>query len=247
MLIFADCYSEDWPVNNQDAQKTILCYGDSNTWGYVPNNIHNIMTHKKRYPRSIRWPGQLQKLLGDNYYVIEEGLNGRTTNLNYKFPPDRNGATYLPPCLYTHAPIDLVILSLGGNDLKTYFHRSAIDICDGLENLVTIIKKSLYGCNMQEAPQILIVSQEIPLPISEKAVDEDGVFFFENAIERAKSLVGLYSTLAEKTGCYFLDVSQDIQPSKIDGVHLDAEGHGKFAILVKNKLNEIQFNPFTPN
>ena len=105
------------------SQKTILCYGDSNTWGFTPIDAVIPITNKKiapikRYNRKEKWTGRLQKLLGENYYVIEEGLNGRTTNLNYHIPPDRNGKTYLPPCLYTHAPIDLVILALGTNDLN---------------------------------------------------------------------------------------------------------------------------------
>ena len=102
-------------------QRTILCYGDSNTWGYVPQSPAEKNLTIQRYPRHIRWPGILQNLLGEKFHVVEEGLNSRTTNLDYPIPPDRNGKTYLPSCLYTHAPIDLVILALGGNDLKNSF------------------------------------------------------------------------------------------------------------------------------
>jgi len=88
-------------------QKTILCYGDSNTWGFVPSTEgYGPTANKKplrfqRYSRDERWTGRLQKLLGEDYYVIEEGLNGRTTNINSLLPPNRNGKTYLPPCLYS--------------------------------------------------------------------------------------------------------------------------------------------------
>lgn len=51
--------------------KTILCYGDSNTWGNVPSSF-------LRYPRDVRWPAVLQNLLGEDYEVISEGLCGRT-------------------------------------------------------------------------------------------------------------------------------------------------------------------------
>ena len=57
--------------------KTILCYGDSNTYGYNP-------VTGGRWPEDIRWTGRLQQLLGDEYKVIEEGCNGRTTM--YKAP-----------------------------------------------------------------------------------------------------------------------------------------------------------------
>lgn len=53
----------------------IMCYGDSNTWGWMP--VENIPT--TRYASNVRWTGVLQKELGDKYQVVEEGLNGRTT------------------------------------------------------------------------------------------------------------------------------------------------------------------------
>lgn len=98
---------------------TILCHGDSNTWGYVPSGDYTKGI--ERYSRNIRWPGALQSYLGnDYYYIIEEGLNSRTTNIDYQVQPNRNGKTYLPPCLYSHSPINFVILALGGNNLKSY-------------------------------------------------------------------------------------------------------------------------------
>jgi len=78
--------------------KSILCYGDSNTWGYVAGKFNLQTQYMERYPRDIRWTGRLQKLLGDQYYVIEEGLNGRSTNVDSDIPPDRNGKNYLLPC-----------------------------------------------------------------------------------------------------------------------------------------------------
>ena len=53
-------------------QKNILCFGDSNTWGFPPDC-------GARYDRKTRWPGVLQDALGDAFYVIEEGLPWRNT------------------------------------------------------------------------------------------------------------------------------------------------------------------------
>jgi lysophospholipase L1-like esterase len=218
-------------------QKTILCYGDSNTWGYVPNLAH--LQTKSRYSRKERWTGLLQTMLGEDYYVIEEGLNSRTTNLDYVVPPDRNGKTYLPPCLYSHAPIDLVVLALGGNDMKTYFDRTAEEIKNGLAELIDIIQTSEYGSEMKQAPKLLITSLLIPLPIAENHVDENGILFFKGAIKKAKALVGLYSQLAEEKNCFYLDLSNDIVPSEIDGVHLNEHGHKKCAEIMFKKIQEI--------
>lgn len=221
-------------------QKTILCYGDSNTWGYVPFDVSkNTNLTIKRYSRDIRWPSVLQKKLGENYYIIEEGLNGRTTNINYHFDPDRNGKTYLPSCLYTHAPIDLVILALGGNDLKIYFSRKPEDIREGMAELINIVQLSRYGVGMQEAPKILIIPPPIPHSSGEEFTDENGIVLFKGAIDKAKMLVKLYEELAKEKKCYFLDISKDIYPPSIDGLHIDHVGHIKLAEMISKKIKSI--------
>ena len=217
--------------------KNILCYGDSNTWGYVPQCDHT--QQKSRYPRDIRWPGALQTLLGEDYYVIEEGLNSRTTNLDYPPPPERNGKTYLSPCLYSHAPIDLIILALGGNDTKTYFNRSANDIKDGLADLIDVIQASTYGKELIGPPQILITTCVIPLISIEDVQDENGVKFMKGAVKKSQELVGLYAELARDKSCHFVDLSKDVMPSDHDGVHFDELAHKKCAELVRNKIQEI--------
>lgn len=226
-------------LNAEIIMKTILCYGDSNTWGFIPcaENYRSLST--KRYPRDVRWPGRLQQLLGSQFHVIEEGLNSRTTNLDYQVPPDRNGATYLPPCLYSHAPIDLVILALGGNDLKSYFGRTPADVCNGMRALIDIIQNSQYGSEMQSAPDILLLSQPIPLPIAEEYVDEAGNHVFENLVARAQALVPLYQMLARDKQCHFLDLSDDVKPSAFDGAHLDKSAHIACADLVHQTVLTI--------
>ena len=101
--------------------KHILCFGDSNTWGFIPTIFDYETFHMERYSRDLRWPGFMQNLLGNDYFVIEEGLNGRTTNVEYPDIQGRSGTSYLEPCLYTHSPLDLVIILLGVNDLKVIF------------------------------------------------------------------------------------------------------------------------------
>lgn len=218
-------------------QKTILCYGDSNTWGFIPQSDHTLP--KKRYPRAIRWPGALQALLGDDYHIIEEGLNSRTTNLDHAPPPDRNGKNYLPPCLYTHAPIDLVILALGGNDTKTYFNRTAEDIKNGLAELVDIIQSSKYGIDLTQAPKVLIITPAIPYAFIEEFEDENGVSFLQGAVKKSEQLISLYETLAQEKNCYYLDLSKEVLPSKIDGVHYDKSAHLKCAEMLAAKIQSV--------
>ena len=109
--------------------KTILCYGDSNTYGYDPSC-------GLRYPENIRWTGRLAKILGSEYKIVEEGCNGRTTIFDDPIEGWKNGRDYLRPCLNSHKPVDIVIMMLGSNDMKEMFHASAEDIAYGAETLV---------------------------------------------------------------------------------------------------------------
>src|SRR5258705_7738093 len=90
--------------------KTVLCFGDSNTWGYVPGS------DGERFPPDSRWPRRLARALGDEWEVIAEGLNGRTATVDSPVADGRNGLTYLLPCLQSHMPLDVVVIYLGTND-----------------------------------------------------------------------------------------------------------------------------------
>src|SRR6185436_143967 len=97
--------------------KTILCFGDSNTWGFIPESITEPFW--RRHAPDVRWPGVLARELGSGYSVIEEGLGGRTTVHDDPVMGNRNGSLHLPPCLESHKPLDLVVLMMGTNYLKS--------------------------------------------------------------------------------------------------------------------------------
>ena len=116
-------------------EKSVLCFGDSNTWGYIPLTAGRLL-------RSERWPGILQKSLGDSYYVIEEGLNGRATVFDEPFRDGRNARTTLLAVLESHAPLDLLIIMLGTNDLKHHLNVSAHESARGINALLQIATNS---------------------------------------------------------------------------------------------------------
>src|SRR5215208_827241 len=130
--------------------RTVLCYGDSNTWGYEPATGN-------RFPEDMRWPGVLARELGEGFRVIEEALNGRTTVRDDPVEEYKNGKDYLSPCLESHAPLDLVIIALGVNDLKARFFASASDVADGAGVLVSIARRSGSGPNGRP-PAVLLVA-----------------------------------------------------------------------------------------
>lgn len=131
--------------------KTIVCYGDSNTWGF------NAAT-TTRHPHDVRWTGVLSAELGAGYRVIEEGLNGRTTNLDDTIELNRNGLTYLAPCLESHAPIDAVTIMLGTNDLKSRFNRNPADAAQAANLLCEIARSMRVGPDGGTARVLMITS-----------------------------------------------------------------------------------------
>lgn len=209
--------------------KTILCYGDSNTWGYKPDGTG-------RYPKHIRWTSVLQNELGGSYDVIAEGLNGRTTVWNDPVRGEyRNGKSYLLPCLHTHKPIDLVILFLGSNDLKCRFSVSSYEIAQSVEMLVNIIKKSETGPNMN-SPEILVIIPP-PLLIPKEARKSDHLIpEFVKAAEKSKHFSKDFTEVLSRQ-CHLIDSSKLIKTSEIDGMHLDSESH---AILGKEVAKYIK-------
>jgi lysophospholipase L1-like esterase len=189
----------------------IVAFGDSNTWGYDPAT-------GGRFPRAQRWPTVLQRELGADFEVIAEGLNGRTTVHEDPTDPYRCGADALPPCLMSHAPVDLVILSLGCNDLKKRFSFSAFDIAEGVGRLLFLARA--YGRGPDEGPpKILVVA---PPPIAKLTGFAE---MFEGGQEKSVLLGQRYRDVAEREGVAFLDAGQVIRCSDLDGIHYEADQH----------------------
>lgn len=206
--------------------KTVLCYGDSNTYGFNPLN-------GLRYPKEVRWTGRLQQLLGENYTIIEEGCNGRTTIFEDPVEGWKRGLDYLRPCLNTHKPVDIVILMLGTNDLKELFAADAVDVAGGADILVGVIQE--FSQQKQGfAPEIILVS---PPWIEEGVCDSPfSRSFGIRAVEESRKLARHYKEVADKRGCIFLDAALHIKPSEADCVHLGPEGH---AVLAEKLANVV--------
>lgn len=214
------------PEIPSDRAKTILCYGDSNTYGFDPQN-------GLRYPSKIRWTGVLQKILGSGYKIIEEGCNGRTTLYDDPYESWKNGLYHLKPCLNSHKPIDLVILMLGTNDLKQYFHASAETIGKNAETLVNVIQTFTEEKQGYQPAVILVSPPEIGSGI---AASPFGDIFSEDAVTESKRFSVYYRQAAEHTGCIFFDAARYIQPSPADSLHLSPSSH---AVLAKGLAEVI--------
>ncbi|MEZ5872070.1 MAG: SGNH/GDSL hydrolase family protein [Nitratireductor sp.] len=192
--------------------KTILAYGDSLTWGSDPAT-------GGRHPETVRWPDVLEKALDGRARVITDALRGRTTAYDEHLADcDRNGARTLPTALYAHAPLDLVIVMLGSNDMKPHIAGTAIASLQGMRRLVSIIRNHNPGLPGQEPPEVLIVS---PPPICETA-DPFFAAMLAGGVEQSAMLASHYSDLADESGCGFFDAAGVARTAPADGVHLDA-------------------------
>ena len=197
---------------------TILCFGDSNTWGFIPG------TSMRRLPKEARWPGVMAARLGPDVQVIEDGLCGRTTAWDDPLMLHRNGHKHLRISLEVNAPIDQVILMLGTNDLKHYFGFLAEDIALGVGFLVNHIQASGAGPvghdPWTQAPDILLVSPprvvKSPNPFGHK---------FDNAVEKSARLAPAFQEIASEYGVDFFDAATVAEPPPTDGIHLDRAGH----------------------
>ncbi len=198
--------------------KTVLCYGDSNTWGSA-----TAPRPDDRYPPDERWTGILRRRLGPEWLVVEEGLPGRTT-----VHPDPiegswlDGSAYLLPCLRSHQPLDAIVVMLGTNDLKARFNVPAGDIAAGIGRLLTIIRTAEVGPN-NSVPPVLVVC---PAPILDRFGERpDFADMFLGGHAKSMRLPPLYEAVAGEHGAAFLDAGTVMTSSAFDGIHLDPDAH----------------------
>ncbi len=205
--------------------KTILCFGDSNTWGYNPSD-------QQRFGPDVRWTGVLQNKLGAGFRIIEEGLNGRTTVWDDPIEGFKNGMNYLIPCMESHKPFDLITIMLGTNDLKCRFSVSAYDIAESVGVLIKHVQQSTVGPD-ETSPTILLMA---PLPLA-KLRDYDEML--QGGFEKSQLFGRYYRKKALEMGCEFLDASEFIKSSDLDGIHFEQEEHRKLGEAVAQKINDI--------
>jgi lysophospholipase L1-like esterase len=189
----------------------VVAFGDSNTWGYDPGA-------GVRLAPQTRWTGIMQLELGPAWRVIEEGLNGRTTVFDDPIEPDRRGSDYLPPCLRSHAPLDLLIIALGCNDLKQRFSASAGDIANGAERLIQMARAESVG--PRGAPPAIILVAPPPLGRLNEFAE-----MFAGGTEKSKLLAARYREVAERNAVGFVDAGEFVVCSDRDGIHFEADQH----------------------
>ena len=209
--------------------KTIMFFGDSNTWGYDSAT-------GRRYPEDVRFTGIIREKLKD-CRIIEEGLKGRTNSLEDSQEEGKNGYKALPMLLCTHDPIDIFVIMLGTNDVKRAFNCSAFEIAKALERNVNLVQAPQFWDAVQ-APRILIIS---PPGVTEDFRNDHNMSgnFDIRSVEISKELAEEYQRVARTHDCEFLNAMDYTGPGQRDGVHLDEDGHARLARALEDKLREM--------
>lgn len=219
---------------NPNAVK-VLCYGDSNTNGSKPDKTG-------RFGANERWTGLLQNIMGDGYYIIEEGLGGRTTDLEHYSPdrPSRNGLTYFKACIDSHMPLDIVLIMLGTNDLKTMYNRTAEDVASALRQYPDYITEH---CKYKNPKQPIVIL------VSPAYMNENALRFFESmpgpgiydeiSAQKSRQFAASIKAVADEIGCVFFDAGPVTKTGE-DGCHLDAESHKNLAENLANLISGLK-------
>lgn len=203
--------------------KTVLAFGDSNTWGLIPGT-------NRRYSFSERWTGLVQQK-GKNLRIIEEGLCGRTTVFEDRRRKNRKGIDLLPTLIEAQSPLDGAIIMLGTNDCKAYFEPTPEKIGEGISRCLDELQKFL------PPKKILLVS---PISLGEDVwLPEKDPEFDKNSVEVSRKLKEVYSNIARKRGIEFLAASDYALPSEIDCEHLSPDSHKALSEVILKKLKSM--------
>ena len=208
---------------------SVVCFGDSLTWGFKPGE-------RTRYGHDVRWTRLLQKELGNDFYVIEEGLNGRTTVFEDPVRGDKNGLAHLATVRKTHMPIDILIIMLGTNDLQTRFGMSAGAIAHAMSRLLDFARQPTDDPEGR-APKVLLMSPPALGDFSESPLEP----MFSGDASRAESekLKDEYKRIAADYGAAFFDTGSVVKVSKVDAVHLDPDMQQPLAEAIAGEVRTL--------
>jgi lysophospholipase L1-like esterase len=195
----------------------ILVYSDSLSWGIIP-------TTRRRLPFESRWPGVMERALtrpGSCARVIEDCLNGRRTVWDDPFKPGRNGLVGLAQRIEIYSPLALVILMLGTNDFQSVHPHTAAHSAQGIATLVQAIRQAPIEPGMPVPPILVVAPPPIEAPRGPLAAK------FTGAATKSAGLAQAFAETSKELGCHFFEAGRVTSASAVDGIHLDADQHGR--------------------
>ena len=204
--------------------RSVLCFGDSNTWGYEASTGN-------RLGRWERWPGVLQRELGDDVYVIEEGLGGRTTAFELPGLLYRSGFAALPMLLETHDPVDAIVISLGTNDLWVP-GAMARDAARGVGSLIDLVRATPYETG--QVPRILVVVPPPLSPLPGEWTEES-----DSLVNESATFAAAFREILRERDVPLVDLGELITTSTADGIHFEAADHDAIGRAVAGAVRDV--------
>lgn len=212
--------------------KEILIYGDSLVYGKMPGS-------PKRYSREKNFIGVLERELGSEYKIIDEGLRARTLGGENGFFPERNGLSQFGPILGSHLPTDLVCIFLGTNDCNKADFKEFEEIPEILIDYKEIIDWWLNSLSIEYKPKVLVIAP--PVIRGSEVVKCEGMnkIFDETSENKSKVLAEIYESFCKKNNCEFFDASKHCVSADGEGVHLDEKNNELLGIDLAEKIKSI--------
>lgn len=217
--------------------KRIVCYGDSNTWGCIPELGERCGA---RYDENTRWPALLRRELGGEYCVMEAGMNSRTTSYDDPTCDYLNGRKGLMYTLLSVKPIDLLIISLGTNDLKFTDARGS---SKGLDALLHAAQAANHVCSdpgctraFRDNPKILVLS---PISLHPKIAERVPPSSLANKYEESLRFCEYYEPVCQRHGVSFLNAALYASASEADCIHMSPESHRRLSVEVADAVRKI--------
>jgi len=207
----------------------ILVYGDSLSWGIVPNT-------RRRLSFAERWPGVMERALvdaGHQVRVIEDCLNGRRTAWDDPFKPGRNALDGLEQRMEINSPLALAIVMLGANDFQSVHQNNAWHSGQGLAAVIRAMRRAPIEPGMPVPPILVVAPPPITTPVGKPIWEK-----FEGAPARAERAVDAYSATAAEMECQFFDAGRVVSTSPHDGIHLDADQHATLGAALAKVVSE---------
>ena len=197
-------------------KRTILFYGDSNTYGYDPADFY-----ENRYPQAMRWTTLLSQQLNDTWNVIEKGMNGR------KIPDISYDGKRIKTLLDILSENDIFAVMLGTNDILLTLHPNADEAVQKMRTFLSFLK------NYRKASSILLIA---PVHIGNEKIPDP---LYKRYFRESRRMNAGFSELSEEFGTLYLDVGERDLELSADYVHLSCKGHSQLAKALAEYLQRL--------
>ena len=198
--------------------RNIVCYGDSNTFGFNPKD-------GSRFNEKTRWTSVLQNNFKTEYKVINEGMCNRTGFVDNPEGILFSSQKHFSDTLSKIDDVYVLILAIGTNDLMFKYNITFDTVEKGLNNLINLAKEKTN--NLIIVPPTIMTENILSGHFSS--------MFDKTSITKSKEAGKIFKQAADTNNCKYFDINEFVKPSNFDGLHYDEKSHK----VIADKLTEL--------